>query len=149
MVHETESGLVLPRGPVAPSSPVPSTPEPLPEREEIDLEHEMPTPTGFKMIVELIEPRKVTAGGVHMTDEAIEAQEYMAFMGAVVSMGPLCYKHKKFEGGEPWCKLNDWVAFHQNAGQNITVRGRKFRIINDDHIIAVVPDPSIIRNYVS
>ena len=150
MMMDREDGLLMPNEGLVDPAGVPVEAEgarALPGREEIALE-DMPIPTGFRILVEMLEVRTVTAGGVHISDESIEAQKYMCFIGGVVSMGPLCYNHRKFDGAGPWCQVGDWVAFGQNAGQSMTIKGRDFRLLNDENILALIPDPSVIKIYV-
>lgn len=67
-------------------------------------------------------------------------------------MGPLCYQHAKFEGGEPWCKVGDCIAFGQFAGQEILANTdgwvEKLRLINDDEVLCVLSSLEAVTIYV-
>lgn len=174
---------------------------------------EWPKPVGWRILIDPMRPKATTKGGIAVPTETQTAETFMNYVGRVVAMGELCYKHGKFEGGTPWCKVGDWVAYGQHAGQTLTVRdvdaerrkrvlqkkvaateveadtvtrelrlaegkrreaiekerislaGRlkderaelydaesatehRLRIVNDDEIIAVIPDADLIRIYV-
>lgn len=113
-------------------------------------EADLPIPTGWRLLVKMAEPKRKTAGGVYMPDVSVEAEEYLVYIGKVLRMGPLCYSPERpaFEGGAPWCKVGDWIAFGQHAGQAIEIFGERFKILNDDSVMAVIPEPDIIKIYV-
>ena len=52
---------------------------------------------------------------------------------------------EKFPDG-PWCKAGDYVMFRMNTGTRFKVNGKEFRLMNDDSIEAVIPDPRGICN---
>lgn len=81
-----------------------------------------PRPTGWRILVDPLRPAQITSGGIVVPEEVKRAETYLQYIGRVVTMGPLCYKNAKFEGGDPWCKLGDHIAFGQYAGQTIVVR---------------------------
>jgi len=84
------------------------------------------------------------AANVSSTDTTINYEEKLATVLFVVEMGPDCYMDKaRFPNG-PWCKVGDFVLFRANSGTRINVNGQEMRILNDDSIDAVVPDPSAI-----
>lgn len=112
---------------------------------------DIPKPVGWRIMVEPIEVKKVTRGGLVLPDVTLEAQEYMRYVGQVVGMGALAYKHRKFEGGGPWCKIGDWILHGRYAGQEAIVRGKDgvhgFRFVNDDEILAVTESPEKLIIY--
>jgi co-chaperonin GroES (HSP10) len=46
---------------------------------------------------------------------------------------------------EPWCDPGDTVLISKYAGTRILVDGDEYRVINDDEVQAVIPDPSAVR----
>lgn len=100
-----------------------------------------PTPVGWRILVEPIPIKEQTKGGILLPDQVKEANQHLNYVGYVVDMGPLCYRHAKFEGGEPWCQVGDLVAFGQYDGQTQMVRAKggdafvKMRMVNDDAIL--------------
>lgn len=120
--------------------------------DEIDTA-DIPQPVGWRILVEPIRVEEVTTGGIVLPGQTIEAKEHLRYVGKVIAMGPLCYKHSKFEGCEPWCKVGDWIAYGQYTGHEIRVRTKSggktvLRIVNDDTIQCAIPNPKAIVNYV-
>ncbi len=113
---------------------------------------DLPEAVGWRVLIEPIEVEEKTKGGLFLPEEAKKAKEYLRYIGRVVTMGPLCYKHAKFEGGEPWCQVGDWVAYGQYAGQEVVVRTEdgsrvKLKIVNDDEILSKIPNPEAVLIY--
>jgi len=117
---------------------------------------DIPKPAGWRLMIEPIEVKKVTRGGLILSDLTMEAQEYMRYVGQVVAMGPLAYQHKKFQNtvlneAETWCKPGDWVVHGRYAGQEALVKGRDgihtFRFVNDDEILATTESPEKLIIY--
>ena len=50
---------------------------------------------------------------------------------------------EKFPFGK-WCEERQWVIFGRYAGSRFKIDGGEVRILNDDEIIATVPDPEAI-----
>jgi hypothetical protein len=44
----------------------------------------------------------------------------------------------------PWCKPGDWVLIGRYSGSRIQIEGGEIKLLNDDEIIATVPDPEAI-----
>lgn len=113
---------------------------------------DMIKPVGWRVLVFPLEPPERTKGGLIMPDESKQNFEYLSYVGEVIAMGPSCYKHPKFlkeyGGGEPWCKVGDWVAFGRYAGQDVRINGNRVRLVNDDEILGVAPNPRAILMYV-
>lgn len=106
-----------------------------------------PQPTGYRLLVEPVQVKQETAGGIALPEQAVKAQEYLRYIGKVVAMGPEAYQHDKFHGA--WCEVGDWIAYGQYAGQELMVRSedgpKKLRLINDDEVLARVnPDQMMI-----
>ena len=58
-------------------------------------------------------------------------------------MGPDAYKdHNKSK--TEWAKIGDWVLTGKYVGLKFVYEKETYSIINDDEIIAIVPDPSKI-----
>ena len=94
----------------------------LKDRELTDGEWEaqLPKPSGFRLLIALP-----------------DVEEYI-----VVDMGADAYSGTdRFPEG-PWCKQGDYVMFRMNTGTRFKVNGKEFRLMNDDSVEAVIPDPS-------
>ena len=105
------------------------------------LRSSLPEPKGYKILIALPEVSQKTDGGVYLPDERRSAEETASIIGFVISMGPDAYKDTaKFPTG-PWCKECDFVIFRSYSGTRFKLRGKEFRLINDDTVEAVVDDP--------
>jgi len=114
-----------------------------------DEAHEIvPTPAGYRILIALPDVKDKTQGDVYLPDELVRREKTASIVGFVYKMGDLCYQDKeKFPTG-PWCKEGDWVMFRSYSGTRFKIGGQEYRIVNDDTIEAVVPDPrSIERAY--
>lgn len=114
---------------------------------------DMPVPVGWRLLIQPIKVEEMTASGIALPKSAQEAKEYLRCVGKVISMGPLCYRHNKFEGGEPWCKIGDWVVFGEYVGRNLKIRNQAggltdVRLISDDEVVSRIPNPEAVLIYV-
>lgn len=120
-------------------------------------------PFGSRVLVQIRTAKKVTAGGIILTDDGIETEKWNTQIAKVVAMGPLAFKNRNTlehwaEGA--WCKPGDFVRVPKYGGDRWeTPYGEKaangqqetamFVIFNDLDIIgAVEGDPLAIRAYV-
>lgn len=119
--------------------------------DELDAE-DIPDPVGWRILIEPLRVKEQTAGGIVLPEQVKKNEAYLRYIGRVVKMGPLCYKHAKFEGAEPWCKPGDWVVFAYHSGQPVMVKTEKaeveLKLVNDDEIRAVIKNPKAILTYV-
>ncbi len=110
------------------------------EKQKKDIE-KVPKPTGYRLILFPLKLEGKTAGGVHLTDAAIEQATIATNICKVIAVGPDAYEDKsKFPNG-PWCKKDDWIIITKYAGSRLNIDGGELRIINDDEVLAVVDDP--------
>ncbi|MEQ8226715.1 MAG: co-chaperone GroES family protein [Rhodospirillales bacterium] len=112
---------------------------------------QIPRPVGWRILVQPLEVAEVTSSGIYLPDETKDAQHHLNYVGKVVALGDAAYKHRKFEGAEPWVKPGDWVVHGRYCGQEIIVSGKKtdhrFRFVNDDDILAVAEHPERLVIY--
>ncbi|RJQ53482.1 MAG: co-chaperone GroES [Actinobacteria bacterium] len=108
---------------------------------------------GWRILVEPVEVKRETDGGIALPEEAIRAQEHLRYIGRVVDVGELAYAGDRFKPHpnatlKPWCKIGDTVAFGRYAGQEVIAHvcgeAKRYRLINDDEVLAVVNDPAAI-----
>jgi len=78
--------------------------EPLtPENIGSETVDELPTPSGYRLLVLPFTPKNKSAGGIIFSQESLDKARIATTCGYVLKMGDLAYKDKdKF--GEPWCK---------------------------------------------
>ena len=107
----------------------------------------LPEPTGWRMVVWPIVPKKKTDGGVWLPDSTVDKEKYASVCSKVLKMGSLCFRDPdKFGDSDPWCKIGDYVITARYSGSRFKIDGAELRIINDDEILAVVQDPNDIKH---
>lgn len=101
----------------------------------------LPEPSGYRLLIAVPELQETTEGGVYLPDKLKDAENTASILGFVVKAGPDAYGDTdKFPNG-PWCKEGDFVVFRSYSGTRFKLRGKEFRLINDDTVEAVVDDP--------
>lgn len=113
-----------------------------PHLSDAELEARLPKPTGYRILIALPEVEKTYGeSGIMKIDKELHKDYIMSIMGLVLDMGPDAYSDKtRFPNG-PWCKAGDYILFRMNSGTRIKVDGREYRVMNDDSVEAVIPDP--------
>ena len=90
-------------------------------------------PLGDKVIVELLEARDKTKGGIILPDTAKEKPQE----GKVIAIG----KGKTLSSGKvvpPHVKAGDKILFGKYSGSEVQVDGKDFLIMNEDDILAIL-----------
>ena len=109
---------------------------------------QLPKPTGYRILCAIPEADKEfedSEVGLIKADLTLRNEELLTTVLFVVDLGPDCYKDEsKFPTGA-WCKKGDFVLVRPHAGTRLVIRGREFRIINDDSVEGVVEDPRGIK----
>ena len=109
------------------------------------IEEVLPVPAGYKILVAVPRVAEKTAGGVIKTSDENERERTAAIIGMVIRLGKDAYGDKvKFPNG-PWCAQGDWVMLRSYAGHRMLVGGNEMRLVNDDSVEAIVPDPRAIK----
>ena len=110
---------------------------------EEDWEAQLPKPVGYRLLVALPDIEDYYKGSSLLKTDTEKHREYiMSIMGIVIDMGDGAYSDKERFPEGPWCKPGDYVMFRMNTGTRFKVSGKEFRLMNDDSIEAVIPDPS-------
>ena len=116
----------------------------------------LPIPTGWHLLVGMIKLKKETSGGIVLLDESIEKEGYIRCLAKVLAVGSHAYQASKFQGGidirerqpESWIKVGDIVALGAYIGLPVTLTddGEKHtvKLINDDEVLAIIPDINAI-----
>ena len=119
-----------------------------PEKLSSDLLSQLPSPTGWRILILPYRGKTQTEGGIYLTEQTVERQQLSTVLGYVLKVGPLAYQdEQKFPTG-PGCEDGDWVLFGRYAGSRFDIEGGEVKILNDDEIIAKVEDPeAILHNY--
>mgnify|MGYP003127427070 FL=1 len=107
-----------------------------------DLELELPIPVGYRVLVAMPDVEETFGdSGIIKSSKEIHLDTVMSTIGLVLDVGGEAYSDKdRFPSG-PWCKQGDYVMFRMNTGTRFKVRGKEYRLMNDDSIEAVVADP--------
>ena len=109
---------------------------------DADWEAQLPKPAGYRILVALPDESDYYEGSTLLKTDSEKHREYItSIMGVVIDMGKDAYKDTDRYPDGPWCKAGDYVMFRMNTGTRFKVNGKEFRLMNDDSIEAVIPDP--------
>ena len=109
---------------------------------------ELPTPSGYRLLVLPFTPKEKTKGGIIYSQESLDKARIATNCGYVLKMGDLAYQDKdKFATG-PWCKEKDWVIFARYAGSRLPIEGGEVRLLNDDEVLGTIKDPESVLHYI-
>ena len=111
-----------------------------------DLEQQLPKPVGYRILVALPQVEDKFEGTELLKTDKFKYNEHiMSIIGLVLDLGGEAYSdNDRFPNG-PWCKQGDYVMFRANTGTRFKIDNVEYRIMNDDSIEAVIPDPSGIQ----
>jgi len=108
-----------------------------------ELPHDAPKPQGWKLLCSV---PKVSdkVGSVYIPDSEVEREQHAVLVLYVHTLGPDAYVDVvKFPSG-PRCQAGDYVMIRSYSGERLKIGGDEYRLINDDQVIATVPNPSIV-----
>ncbi len=99
---------------------------------------------GWKL---LVKPKEVsneikTASGaiLYRPDESVDVEQHRAVVCEVVLVGEQAYDDPaRFT--HPWVKVGDWVLLGKYAGRKFNLDGKKYFLINDDEVLALIDNP--------
>jgi len=114
-----------------------------PENEK-ELEEGLPKPVGYRILVALPKVEE-TFGDSRIIKSSKEQHldHVLSTIGLVIDMGTEAYSDKeRFD--TPWCKEGDYVMFRANTGTRFKIGDTEFRLMYDDSVEAVVPDPRAV-----
>jgi len=109
---------------------------------------ELPTPSGWRLLVLPFTPKEKTSGGIIISQESLDRLRIATNCGYVLKIGPLAYYDKEKYPTGPWCKKGDWVIFARYAGSRLPIEGGEVRILNDDEVLGTIPDPESVLHYI-
>lgn len=126
------------------------------EAEKIPVE-KLPKPAGWRILIAPVKINEMSSGGIALLNESVKTLEYFRNIAKVVAIGDECYSHPKFQGGipleqktpKPWCRVGDVIQYSSYTGAEITIQHEgelsKLRFINDDEVISVIDDLSVLN----
>lgn len=109
---------------------------------------ELPTPSGWRLLVLPFTPKEKTSGGIIISQESLDRLRIATNCGYVLKIGPLAYHDKEKYPTGPWCKKGDWVIFARYAGSRLPIEGGEVRILNDDEVLGTIPNPESVLHYI-
>ena len=112
---------------------------------EDQLEEMLPLPVGYRVLIALPQVKETfDTTDLLKSSQTRHEEHIMSIIGMVVDMGSQAYADKdRFPTGA-WCKQGDYVMFRANSGTRFRIGGTEYRLMNDDSIEAIVPDPTAI-----
>ena len=117
---------------------------------ETNVPKNLPTPTGWRVLIQPQAPKKKTTGGIYLPSQSQDNEEYLTAHGIILAVGPLAWceraSGKEWQGGV-WAKVGDHVTFGKYAGQKLIIEKVKLLLLNDDEITSVLPKDCNIQNY--
>ena len=112
-------------------------------------EDKLPAPKGYKLLIAIPKlDETFNNSSIVRPDHILKKEETATVVGLVLKMGSLAFKdQEKFPDGA-WCEEGDFVLMRAYSGTRFKVANeeaeQEFRLINDDLVAAVVPDPRVI-----
>lgn len=108
----------------------------------------LPIPKGWKVLVRVPDVEETFEGSILVRPDTVRNQdEHATVVMKVVAMGPLCYTGEKYGYAGPWCRIGDHVLVRTYSGTRFMVGDKEHRLINDDQVEAVVPDPKVVTRF--
>ena len=115
------------------------------EAELAALEAALPTPVGYMLLVGLPDVEETFENsGLVKAEKTKRDETILASIGVVIDMGAQAYVDKDRYPNGPWCKVGDYVMFRPNTGTRFRIGNSEYRLMNDDSVQAVVPQPKAI-----
>lgn len=113
-------------------------------QEEFDAK--LPTPVGYRVLVAMPQVEKTFADSlIQKSSRTMHEENIMSTIGLVVDMGKEAFADKERFPSGPWCQTGDYVMFRMNTGTRFKFGDVEYRLMNDDSIQAVIPDPKLIE----
>jgi co-chaperonin GroES (HSP10) len=105
----------------------------------------MPVPVGYKLLCALPEIEDVSKGGIVLTPQTTADERTASQVLEVLALGPQAYTDTE-RYSAPWCAKGDYILVRPFAGVRVMVGGKEFRLLNEDMVEAVLPDPSVVTS---
>ena len=99
---------------------------------------------GYRVLLKAIVISEKTKGGLIYTDSYKNSIARNHNVGLVLKMGPMAYQPLEKFGGEPHCKVGDWVIYSSYERDEIYINEHLCFFLNDERIYATIPDISTI-----
>ena len=104
----------------------------------------LPQPSGYRILVAVAKMAE-KKGSILLPHQLLTLESTASIVGYVVSTGLDAYGDPaKFPSG-PYCTAGDWVLFHSYSGTRFKVGEQEFRVLSDDQVEGVVPEPTLVE----
>jgi co-chaperonin GroES (HSP10) len=115
------------------------------EKAQALLEASIPKPTGYHVLIALPNVEETYGEtGLVKAEKTLRDEYILSTIGLVLELGGQAYNDKdRFPTGA-WCKPGDYVMFRANTGTRFKIGSQEYRLMNDDSIQAIVPNPKAI-----
>jgi len=115
------------------------------EQEQAALEQAIPKPTGYHILVALPNVEQTFGDSqIIKSNQTVRDEYVLSTIGLVLDMGDQAYNDKDRFSTGAWCKPGDYVMFRANTGTRFKIGKQEYRLMNDDSIQAIVPDPKAV-----
>ena len=125
------------------------------ERRDIDDDFyvDLPVPLYWRVMIAPVAPKEETKGGIIIPKMNQDAQDILNCVGIVVALGSYAGAHERLGGdgtsaNAVFPKVGDTVFYGRHAGAMMLHKGRKVILLNDDEILALVPNADTIATSV-
>lgn len=116
--------------------------------EEIKIPEDLPQPQLWRMLIAPVQPRRKSAGGIIVPEQARDSEEHLAYIGKVVAVGPMVGRKPEWPEGMYDIKVGDWVVFGRYAGQRFQFKDLRLLLLDDDAVMAKCSGPEGFRIYI-
>ena len=115
------------------------------EQAQAELEASIPKPVGYRLLIALPNVEETFGdSGIVKATKTVREEYILSTIGLVLDLGEQAYSDPdRFPNG-PWCKPGDYVMFRANTGTRFKIGDQEYRLMNDDSVEAVVPNPKAI-----
>tara|TARA_R110002126_G_scaffold92504_1_gene219507 strand:+ start:3066 stop:3470 length:405 start_codon:yes stop_codon:yes gene_type:complete len=115
------------------------------EQAQAELEASIPKPVGYRLLIALPNVEETFGdSGIVKAIKTVREEYILSTIGLVLDVGEQAYSDPdRFPNG-PWCKPGDYVMFRANTGTRFKIGDQEYRLMNDDSVEAVVPNPKAI-----
>lgn len=115
------------------------------EQTQAELEASIPKPVGYRLLIALPNVEETFGdSGIVKATKTVREEYILSTIGLVLDLGEQAYSDPdRFPNG-PWCKPGDYVMFRANTGTRFKIGDQEYRLMNDDSVEAVVPNPKAI-----
>lgn len=111
-----------------------------------DFDPHWPEPVGWRILIKVRDIPVMSKGGIYFPDDTKAGMRAVGMVGLVVAVGPLAYVREDMREAGPWVKPGDWVLYGKYSGLRMTCKGVEIRMMNDDEILGIVPDPDKLES---